>query len=539
MGSAKRAPGHPRGFTTKINLAGAAVLAFLMLVAGCSSASGGQASAAGSQKPANGGNLVFDFATAPLDLDPSTSQDNDTSMQMWAAWFQQLIQPNSSGPGYSPMLASSYSISANQLTYTFHIRPGVEFSDGQPLTAADVVFSLKRNMQPSISLLNFLTGYISAITAPGAGTVQIQLKKPWPNLLADLASPNGAIYPHNAFTGTKAAAFFTQHPVGTGPFMLVSETPNTTYVVARNPHYWDAAAAPHLDKITFQIATDDTARANGVLGGQVDVALSPPANEVPSFKANSSVRVSTVTSSIVEIICLNLHKPPLNSQKVRQAISLALNRQEIIKAGLFGFGVPATTFLVGPAKDTFQNTGLGLYPDDLTRAKQLMQQSGVKTPVTIPFEVSTGTAQDAILTVAQADLAKIGVNLTPIRKDSASVDNDIIGGKYTMNTTFWGDVSADPSIQPLFAIDPAYCCNAYFTGLQDPSLVALTRHAVTVADRNQAQSLYDQVQTQFAQQMSLVPLYYPELIHLMSSRVTGFNVNAYGFYNWAQMGLSG
>ncbi len=232
----------------------------LVLVAGCSS--GGQ-----SQPPSSslhGGNLVFDFATAPLDLDPSTSGDNATSMQMWNAWFQYLVQPNSPGPGYAPMLAASYSISADQLVYTFRIRPGVKFSDGRLLTAADVVYSLKRNIHPSISLLNFLNGYISAITAPAVNTVLIKLKRPSPNLLADLASPTAAIYPLRSFTDRTAASFFTRHPVGTGPFRLVSEAPNTTYVVARNPHYWDKAAAPKLAKITFQIVTDDTARATAV-----------------------------------------------------------------------------------------------------------------------------------------------------------------------------------------------------------------------------------------------------------------------------------
>jgi peptide/nickel transport system substrate-binding protein len=519
-------------------LAAITVIGLAVLTA-CSSGGGAPTQPAVSSAPGQGGNLTFDFATAPLNLDPSTSQDNDTSMQMWNAWFQYLIQPNTSGPGYAPMLASSYSIASGQLTYTFHIRPGVEFSNGQPLTAEDVVFSLKRDMHPSISLLNFLNAYVSNISATDSHTVQITLRRPWPNLLADLASPTAAIYPHNAFTAKTAASFFTQHPVGTGPFMLVSEVPNTTYVVARNPHYWSRSAAPRLDKITFQIVTDDNARATAVLGGQADIALSPPANQVPSYQQNSSVRVNMVTSSIVELICLNLSKPPFSNQKVRQAVSLALNRLNIIKSGLFGYGVPATTFLVGPAKDTFQNTSLNLYPYDLARARQLMKESGVKTPVSVPFEVSTGTAQDAILTVAQADLASIGINLRPIRKDSASVDNDIIGGKYTMNTTFWGDISADPSIQPLFAIDPSYCCNAYFTGLRDPSLVALTRKAATTTNRAAAQALFNQVQTRFAQDASLIPLYYPKLIHLLSSHVVGFNVNAYGFYNWAKMGLAG
>lgn len=518
---------------------GIAALLAVLLTALSACSSSGSTQNAGDAKPSSGGNLIFDFATAPLDLDPSTSQDNDTSMQMWDAWFQYLVQPKAAGPGYAPMLASSYTVSADGLSYLFRIRPGVKFSNGQPLTAADVVFSLKRDIKPSISLLNFLNGYISGISAPSSSTVELKLKKPWPALLADLASPTAAIYPDNAFTAKSAAAFFARHPVGTGPFALTSEVPNTTYVVSRNTHYWDSAAKPHLSKITFQIVPQDTTRATAVLGGQADIAESPPANEVPSLKSNSSVRVSMVTSSIVELIALNLKKYPFTNQQVRQAVSLALNRAAIVKSGLFGYGVPATTFLAGPANDTFQNTSLDLYPFDLAKAEQLMKASGIKTPVSVPFEISTGTAQQAILTIAQSDLAKIGINLTPITKDSASVDNDIIGGKFTMNTTFWGDVSADPSIQPLFAIDPAYCCNAYFTSLHDPALVTLTRQAVTTSDRQQAQQLFNKVQQDFARDMSLIPLYYPELIHVMSNRVTGFNVNAYGFYNWAEMGLSG
>lgn len=526
---------------SRIRFVAAAALGALALLAASCTASTGNTSGATS-KPAEGGDLVFDFAAAPLDLNPATTQDNDTSMQMMASWFDQLVQPNASGTGYVPMLASSWTVSPNQMVYTFQIRSGVRFSDGRPLTASDVVFSLKQSIAPSISLLNFLTGYVSSVTAPTPMSVQIQLKQPWPNLLADLASPNGAIYPAGIFTSSTSStanAFFTQHPIGTGPFMLVSETPNTTYVVERNPYYWDTSARPHLDKITFQIVAQDTARATAVLGGQADIALSPPPNQVPSFEHNSSVRVSIVTSSIVEIICLNLAKYPMNNADVRQAVSLALNRQTIIKSGLYGYGVPATTYFVGPPSQTYQDTHLNLYPYDLTRARQLLKESGVKLPITIPFEVSTGTAQDAILTVAQADLARIGINLDPIRKDSASVDNSIIGEDYTAATTFWGDVGSDPTIQPLFADVPSYCCNAYFTGLKDQKLINLTDQAVTTTNRTQAQALYTEIQQRFASDMSVIPLYYPDLIHVMSANVTGFNVNPYGFYNWSEMGLSG
>lgn len=523
--------------TGRSRIATCLIAGVLLLISACSSSPSSSSGGSVSGKPSNGGNLTFEFFTAPLDLDPSTSQDNDTSMQMWLAWFQSLVQLNPKGRGYLPLLSDHWTISSNQLVYTFHIRPGVTFSNGKPLTSADVLYSITRNETPSISLLNFLVAKTSSMTAPNASTFVIKLKQPWPSLLADLASPNGAIYPQGAFTSANAKSFFNAHPIGTGPFALTSSIPNSSYVVSRNKRYWNKADFPHLSTITFQIVTSDTARATAVLGGRADVADSPPANEVPSFKANPSVRVVTTPTSIVELLALNTTKAPMNNIKVREAISLAIDRASIVQSGLFGYGAPATTFIVPPAKNTFENTSLNLYPFNIAKAKQLMAQSGIHTPITIPFEVSTGSAQQAILTIAQSDLSQIGIHLKVITKDSASVDNDIIGMHYVAATTFWGDVSADPTQQVLFTNDPGYCCNAYFTGLHDAKLIKLSLAASLVSDPTAAQKIYNQIQILAAADAHVIPLYNPDLLNLISSNVTGFNVDAFGFYDWAQFGL--
>ena len=149
--------------------------------------------------------------------------------------------------------------------------------------------------------------------------------------------------------------------------------------------------------------------------------------------------------------------------------------------------------------------------------------------------MSTGTAQDAILNVVQSNLAAIGIKVQAVRKDAASVDNDIIGEKYAMNTTFWGDLSADPSVQPQFAIDPAYCCDAYFTGYHDPKLVALLSKAIVTQNHASAQAMFNTIQRDVADAAFLIPLYYPNLIYLTSSQVKGFRVNAYGLYDWKSL----
>lgn len=511
------------------------LMCLALVLAACSGSSSSDNSSPSNGPAKIGGSLVFDLPTAPLDLDPSTSQDNNGSMQMWNAWFEYLVQSDPDTGQFSPMLATQWNVSKDQKTYTFKLRANVKFSDGSPLTGADVVYALNRDMAPKISLLHSLSDKISRISTAG-NTVTIQMEQPWPHLLADLASPTAAIYPRQALQNAGDKAFFTQNPVGTGPFMLTSVVPNSSYKVQRNTNYW--GSRPKLDEITFQVVNDDSARATAVLGGRADIAINPPANQLNALKGNSSVRVLSFPSALVELIVLNTKKPPFDNTKVRQAFSLALDRQAIIQSGLFGYADQATSFLVPPPKATFQNPSLNLYPFDVAKGRALMKESGISTPITVPLEVSTGADQDAILNIAESNLKEIGINVQPVRKDSASVDNDIIGQNYSAATTFWGDISADPSIQPLFAIDPAYCCDAYFSGYNDPALISLTHKAVDATDRQQAQLLFNRVQVEMAKAAYLVPLYYPKLNYLTSSKVTGFAADPFAMYNWRTVGLT-
>ncbi|MBA2559413.1 MAG: ABC transporter substrate-binding protein [Propionibacteriales bacterium] len=518
----------------------ALALTGVLVLIGCSG--GGKPSSASSSGSSDspsvaivqGGDATVLLPAAPLDLDPSTSQDNNASMPMWKAWFQNLVQATENG--LEPQLASEWKTSKDELTYTFMLDSAATFSDGEPVTAADVVFSLRHNLSPDVSLLHFLESKIASMEAVDTSTVSIVLKTPWPHLLADLSSPTAAIYSQAAFEDTDPKSFFNTAPVGTGPFTLGEVVANTSYTVRRNDSYWQPETAAHLDSIEFQIVTDETARVSAVLGGRADIAQSPPGNQIAGLQSNSSVDVATFPSSRVDLIVLNTTKPPFDDVKLRQAFSLALDREAMVKAGLFGYGDVATTLIVPPPALTFQNTKLDLYPRDVDKAKQLVAESGVSTPIPVELTVSTGSAQEAILTIAQQNLGDVGFTVKSVRKDPASVDNDIIGQTYTAATTFWGDVMADPSIQPQFALDPGYCCDAYFSGYDDPQLVALVQKAINATDTTEAQSLFDELQRKAAEAAFLVPLYYPQLTYLLSKDIGGFSADPFGFYDWAAVG---
>jgi peptide/nickel transport system substrate-binding protein len=506
----------------------------LMVLAACSSAGPDQDSAP--DKPQRGGSLVFAIDSYPQDMNPYSATADNISIAVFGAWWEFLVRPTQNGTGYQPRLASSYSVAPDDMTYTFKLRPGVKFSDGTAMTTGDVLFSLHRAFTDPNSQIAFVGPNVASMTAPNAQTVVIKLKRPWPYLLADLSGFNAAILPEHLIQQEGYAAFL-KHPVGTGPFMWSSSQPGVSITVIRNPHYWEPGK-PYLGSIVFQVVAVDTARATAVLGGQATLAEDPPLNQLSSLKANSAVKTYVFPSTLIELIPLNVTEPPLNNEKVRQAISLAIDRASIVKAGLFGYGKPATTFLVGPPAQTFQHTSLDLYPFDLAKARQLLQQSGVRTPISLQFGVSQGVAQDAIVTIMQADLAKIGIRLNVLQRDFVSNENALDSGDFTMNTTFWGNFVGDPSEQPLFWMDPAYCCRSYFTGFDDPASIALVRRATGATTVVAARPLFDQVQQKVAETAHAIPIYFPELTYVASPKLLGFEANPYGTYPFEQFSLS-
>jgi peptide/nickel transport system substrate-binding protein len=518
-------------------IAASTVLA-VMTLAACSSGGGGSASGQGSQAPTpqRGGTLTFAIDSYPQNMNPYSPTADNISIAVFGAWWEFLVRPTQNGTGYEPRLASSYTVSPDNRTYTFNLRKGVRFSDGTPMTAADVIFSLHRAFTDSGSQIAFVGSKVASMTAPNAHTVVIKLKTAWPYLLADLSGFNAAILPMSLIKKEGYAAFL-KHPVGTGPFMWSSSSPGVSITVVKNPYYWEKGR-PYLNKIVFHVVQADTARTTAVLGGQATLAENPPLDQLAGLKSNPAVKVYSFPSTLVELVALNVRKPPLNNEMVREAISLAIDRAGIVRAGLFGYGKPATTFLVGPPAQTFQDTALNLYPFNLARAKALLKQSGMHLPIRLQFGVSQGLAQQAIATVMQTDLAKIGIDLSVLQRDFVSNENALDSGNFTMNSTFWGNFIGDPSEQPLFWMDPAFCCQSYFTGFKDPAAIDLAHRAVDAASASSARPLFDQVQRSVAKTAHAIPLYFPELTYVASPKLLGFEANPYGTYPFEQFSLA-
>ena len=482
------------------------------------------------------GDMIFAIVNYPQNFDSPTSYDN-TSIAVWGAWWEYLVRPTPDQTDFEPRLAESWEVSSDGMTYTFNLRDGVTFHNGEAMTAEDVTFSLDRAITTPGSQIGFLGGKIESITAPDDLTVVVQMNEPWPYLLHDVSGHSAPIWPKDHFNEVGLEAFL-EAPVGTGPFVWDSADPGSSITAVANSDYWEQGK-PLMASITFQVFADDTARATAVQGGGAHVAEAPPRNQLREFEGRDDLKVYWFPSTRIDVIAINVREAPFDDATFRKAISLGIDRQAIVNAGLFGFGQAATTFIVPPPGQTFANPSLDLYPYDPHQARSLLAESGVSLPMTVQLEISEGTVQEAIGGVVQSNLADLDIEVELIRKDAASVDNDIIGGTYQMATTFWGNLIPDPTIEPAFWVDPGYCCEAYFTGFNDPDATALVHEAISTFDHDEAQRLFDEVQRVVADAAHVLPLFVADLTYMSTDEVTGFFANAYGTYPFEQIGLSG
>ena len=193
------------------------VLAVVALAAGCGGLSGGSSggSSGASGAPQHGGSIVVDWSAEAQSMDKENVFDNQS---IWI--LEQIMEPlytvAPNGKGVVPYLATSYTVSPDKKTYTFHLRPGVKFSNGKPVTSADVKFSIDQTRKAAQGWA-FLDTSIKDIEAPNPETVVIHNKYPWAPFLADIALFANGVIPDN-YGGETAKQFYT-HPIGTGPFM--------------------------------------------------------------------------------------------------------------------------------------------------------------------------------------------------------------------------------------------------------------------------------------------------------------------------------
>src|ERR671910_2304294 len=277
-----------------------------------------------------GGTLRFGRAVDSDNLDPVT---NDGNVNIWYFMniYDQLVQVGADGISLVPGLAESWDISEDGITYTFHLRPNVVFSDGTPMTSADVLYSWVRAANDPAQTWTFtLTalqrdadGQVEGISAPDDATVVVELAQPWAPFLSDVAMFNMSVI-SKAFAEGNEERLATE-AMGTGPFALGEFRSGEILTLVKNAHYWEEGL-PLLDGVDVNLVTDDNARILQLQGGELDGMMDVPWSRVPELQTDPNLKVYQFPSTKTRYIALNVREAPLDDVHARRALQYATDR---------------------------------------------------------------------------------------------------------------------------------------------------------------------------------------------------------------------
>jgi peptide/nickel transport system substrate-binding protein len=399
-----------------------------------------------------------------------------------------------------PGLAQSWESSADGKTLTFHLRDGVTFHSGAPLTSADVKASLDGIMDESnAAVARSSLASVTSVDAPDAKTVVLNLSGPDAGILAGLASVNVAILPAADIVSSPAASpaavasgeatpvptvnpidqLLTDKPDGTGPFMFVSRTPNQSITLAANPNYWNGPVT--LGGVEFRIIPEESSIVDGIQAGNINFAVLTDPLVAQQAEA-AGVAITRTPQLAYHVLQLNARQAPLDNVNVRLAIQCAIDRQSVLDTAALGEGE-----ITGPITSPAYRSDPNARPcptRDLDKAKAYLQAAGDPNGVTINTIVSKDEYATAIneAQAVQAQLADAGITLnietmdidtyvkrwlaadfqTAIALNGGRPDPDGMYGRYFTSTGNLNKVAgfSSPDLDNLFAqgkatIDPA------------------------------------------------------------------------------------
>src|SRR5690606_37578506 len=279
--------------------------------------------------------VTIGMSVEPTGLDPTIAAPVAIGQVTWQNIFEGLTTIDRNGK-IQPQLAESWEISPDGLTYTFKLRSGVAFHDGEVFDSSVAKFAIDRARgEDSVNPQKRYFGTIDRVETPDPQTLVLKLTKPTGSLLYWLA------WPSSSMVGSKSADTNKITPVGTGPFKFVSWAKGDKVELARNPDYWDASAEIRLERAVFRFMSDPQAQAAALKAGDIDAfpEFAAPAL-MQSFDGDERL-VTVVGDTELKVVAgMNNTRKPFDDKRVRQALMMAIDRGMIVEGAWSGFGTP-------------------------------------------------------------------------------------------------------------------------------------------------------------------------------------------------------
>ena len=451
--------------------------------------------------------------------------------------------------------AESWETSEDGLTWTFHLRDGLKWSDGTDLTAEDFVYSWQRVCDPNVAapyaetVLGMVKGYDEAVAgditkldvqAPDEKTVVVNLANPCSYFgeLAAFATLN-PVQQATVEANGDAWATSADTYISNGPFMMTEWVPGSHITFSKNPNYWNAEAIK-LDKLEFELIEDSNAAYSAYTSGEVDMIKDVPTEEIPSLQGNDDFHVEPIIGTYY--VSLNLQKEYFQDARVRKALSLAIDRNYVANTLMQGTYSPASS-IVGPGwldtdGSSFAENANGGTPyidndnfdANLEEAKKLLEEAGYPNGEGFPqIEYTTNDAgyHKVVAEYLQQAWAAIGIDLKVNIVEWASFTPMRRNGEFDVARNGWvGDYTDPSNILELFCTtngnnDGKYT-NADFDAAIEDSRVT-TDAATRSADLHKAEDL-------LMEDAGCIPIAYYNDFWLQSSKITGAWHSANGFW---------
>jgi peptide/nickel transport system substrate-binding protein len=344
--------------------------------------------------------VVLAMTLEPPGLDPTAGAASAIAEIVQYNVFETLTKINSDG-SVSPMLAESWEVSPDLKTYTFKLRKGVKFQNGEPCNASTVKFSFERAAADKSTNKDKLTfAAMESVAAIDDYTVVILNKGLDPNFLFLLGQATASIVEPKSADGNAIK------PVGTGPYQLSAWNKGSSVTLSKWDGYRNAAGIK-MKKVTFRFISDPAAQVASLLAGDVDAFPRVTPRSVAQFKINAKFQVVVSGSRAKTILAINNKKKPLDDVRVRRAIAAAIDRKAVIEGAADGYGAPIGSHYVPGAFGYVDTTGIN--PFNIQKAQSLLAEAGIKTPLELSLKLPPVPYARQGGEVIAAELAKVGI----------------------------------------------------------------------------------------------------------------------------------
>jgi peptide/nickel transport system substrate-binding protein len=557
---AERKPAMIRRTRLYRALAGAAAIAALALtVAACGAGSGAASSnAADTSTPKDGGNLTFLIQEFPTGWVSSESNISSYEGNLWGEITDKLVYVSSTGQ-VSPWIATSWQTEDNATKYILHLKPGVTFSDGEPLNAAAVVdnITLWAKGDPSRGIAKvglFPALYFEKATAVNTDTVEVDFSKPTLGFIPTLGYHGSILLAPKTLALPVNQQANLLNEIGSGPFVVKSYQTGVSYTLERRADYnWGPPALGHtgpayLDSLTYKVVADESTREQAVVAGDAQVDFNVTPSDIPSLESQGFTVGTPRYLGFVDGFEVDGGAGPTSSLQVRQALQHAINRTQIISTVYPKGWVAATSFIQGNVPEAQNDSALFNYDPSLSES--LLNQAGwvlgsngyrQKDGQTLSFTLVPNpyvpsTQQEDELIAQQ--LAKIGIKaqlkIVPLA-DYASFE--AVSANYPLLSVSRSFIDFSTVGGVLTSLNGGE--NWFGVGTSDKTLDTLSQEIESASSTSQRATVADQVQKYVLTQGYFIPIVQQvQRIYLIAPNVHGVAYNGVAYANFYTAWLS-